>query len=116
MRPQPDPHPAVSAPDPLQAYSALERLCQRMLDAARDDDWDQVGRVELDARRMIDALRRASAPCGLDGAQRKEKFRILRRIVLIDAQLRHLEQPWQRNLDALLTPRAPGTPGSSRLT
>jgi len=88
----------------IDRYSALERVCKRMLVAARRDDWDEVRSIEGEVREHVAGLRAEPAAGLLDVDERREKFRILRNIVLIDAQLRHIAQPWQRHLDMLLAP------------
>jgi len=98
----------------IDRYSALERVCNRMLVAARRDDWEEVRSIEQEVREHVAGLRGAVSPPSLGVEDRREKFRILRRIVLIDAQLRHLAQPWQRHLDALLAPTPAWHPGPVR--
>ena len=40
-----------------------------------------------------------------------EKFGLLRSILQLDAQIRHLANPWQHRLDTLLSP-GKGSPGA----
>ena len=94
-------------PSLLERYEALEQTCERMLAAAQNDNWDEVRRIGQDVDERVSTLRLISAGNSLSGTERREKFRILRRIVLIDAQIRHLSQPWQRDVDTLLC--APST-------
>jgi flagellar protein FliT len=90
--------------DPLGAYRALERACSDMLAAARDGEWDEVARIEASTRSLIDAIRARGGGAPLPRAVLKEKFALLRRIVQLDAQIRHLAHPWQRDLDRMLSP------------
>jgi flagellar protein FliT len=92
--------------DQLGAYRALERACQEMLDAARTGDWDEVARIEDSSRALIDAIRARGTPAPLPRETRREKFALLRRIVQLDAEIRHLAHPWQRDLDRMLSPGA----------
>ncbi|MCL4747845.1 MAG: flagellar protein FliT [Burkholderiaceae bacterium] len=89
--------------DPLARYRALHGHCERMLDAARSEDWASLRRLGRESAAMVAKLHRAG--CAIDDATRREKFRLLRSIVEIDAQIRHLSEPWTRTIDALLDPR-----------
>ena len=92
--------------DQLSRYRAMERHCESILDAARRDDWDRVQELGRDTPRLIGALREAAAT-PVDASVRSEKFRLLRNIVLIDAQIRHLSQPWTRTVDRMLAVDGP---------
>ncbi len=89
--------------DPLARYRALHGHCERMLDAARSADWARLRRLGDESAAMVAKLHRAG--CAVDDSARHEKFRILRSIVEIDAQIRHLSQPWTRTIDGMLDPR-----------
>ena len=100
----------------LDHYRAIEGACIEMLEAARRDDWEHVSRLQMSSRGLIESLRRADERVTLIEHDRDEKFRILRRILVIDGELRHLAQPWLRNLDAMFAPRRAGPPVGSRWT
>lgn len=92
--------------DQLSRYRALERHCETILAAAKRDDWDHVDELGRKTQGLIGALREA-ATTPVDASLRTEKFRLLRNIVLIDAQIRHLSQPWTRNVDRMLSGDGP---------
>ena len=94
--------------DPLARYRALHGHCERMLDAARNEDWASLRRLGRESAAMVAKLHRAG--CAIDESARHEKFRILRSIVEIDAQIRHISQPWTRTIDGLLDPRRAQAP------
>ena len=98
-----DPRPPdAERRDPLAGYRALERHCARMLEAARRDDWPGLERLGRESHAMI-AATREHANETLDAPQRTEKFRLLRSIVRIDAQIRRLHEPWTRTIDRMLS-------------
>jgi hypothetical protein len=99
--------PETGRADPLAAYRALERHCLRMLEAARHGDWSGVERLGRESRTLVAAARRRPDE-PLDAPRRREKFRLLRSIVRIDAQVRHLSEPWSRTIDRMLS--APASP------
>jgi len=100
---------------PLNTYSEIEAACRRMLDAAHRDDWDTVASIERSSRVLV-ASAREHASARLSPVEHVEKFRILTSIVRIDAELRHLAQPWQRNIDRLLAHGAARRPPDATRT
>lgn len=92
---------------PLAQYRALERHCARILQAARAGDWERVDRLRRRSLQMVGKLRE-QPPAPLEPAERSEKFRLLRSIAQIDAQVRHLTQPWTRTIDEMLAVRGAG--------
>ena len=101
------PAPPVASPAP-----PIEEICLGMLTAARSDDWARVSELQTSSRALIAEVRSAGERVSLKGCDHQERFRILRRILVIDGEIRKLSQPWQRSLDEMFAPRAPRT-GSS---
>ena len=89
----------------LNYYEAIERASQDMLDAARHGNWDQVLKLEGACAVLIAQLKQsaASSPLGADEAQFKS--RIMQRILVNDAEIRQLAEPWLEDLDDLLSAR-----------
>lgn len=90
---------------PLSGYRAVVRLCEEMLQAAREENWGQVELLKIRRRELIDAVRNSNAAERMNQEERREKMQLLQRIVLIDGEMRRLTEPWQRNLEAMLSPR-----------
>jgi flagellar protein FliT len=90
----------------LSYYEAIERASADMLNAARAGDWEQVVKMEGACVLLISQLKQAASAEGLsrDGAQRKA--RIMHRILVNDAEVRHLAEPWIEQLGAMLDGRA----------
>jgi flagellar protein FliT len=89
----------------LQYYQAIEKASQDMLKAARQGDWDQVLKLEGACALLISQLKHNAAgrPMGEDEAQFKS--RIMQRILVNDAEIRQLAEPWLDDLDNLLAAR-----------
>lgn len=83
-------------------YRAIADTCEKMLEAARHDDWAAVARLESATRSRIEAIRANRGLEPLTPAQRREKYRVLRRILAIDLQLCQLRDPRQQEVDRLL--------------
>ena len=86
----------------LNYYEAIERASQDMLDAARNGNWDQVLKLEGACALLISQLKHGAnaKPLGADEAQFKS--RIMQRILVNDAEIRLLAEPWLEDLDDLL--------------
>lgn len=78
----------------IDYYKAIEDSSLKMLDAAKDEDWDQVVRFEGACAVLIEQLRARAHNEELLPEQRPEKARIMQRILQNDAQIRYLAEPW----------------------
>jgi flagellar protein FliT len=103
-------------PQLLTYYEAIERASADMLAAARAGDWNQVVKLEGACVLLISQLRLASEPANTPvpaaavsgpssaGAARA-KSRLMQRILMNDAEIRQLAEPWLADLDDTLTGR-----------
>ncbi|MBA3056307.1 MAG: flagellar protein FliT [Gammaproteobacteria bacterium] len=78
----------------IDYYKAIEDSSRKMLDAAKDEDWEQVVRFEGACAVLIEQLRARGNSEQLLPEQRTEKTRIMQRILHNDAQIRYLAEPW----------------------
>ena len=78
----------------MDFYRAIEDTSAKMLEAARDKDWEGVVRYEGACAVLIEQLRFKSQEQQLLPEQRREKARIMQRILRNDAQIRCLAEPW----------------------
>ena len=80
--------------DLMDYYKAIESSSRQMLDAARREDWDDVVRCEGACAVLIEQLRFLAKSQDLPKDLRSEKSRIMQRILLNDAEIRILAEPW----------------------
>lgn len=102
-------------PQLLNYYEAIERASADMLDAARDGNWDEVVKLEGACVLLISQLKHAAQepkPAAVDTAAEaaaaeaaKLKSRIMQRILVNDAEIRQLAEPWLQTLDEALEGR-----------
>ena len=120
-------------PQLLSYYEAIERASAEMLSAARAGNWDEVVKLEGACVLLISQLKHAAqqpgdsashaAPSGhgsvYDTAHAKShatshhkarevakvKSLIMQRILVNDAEIRHLAEPWLQDLDDTLAGR-----------
>jgi len=83
----------------IDYYKSIEESSLKMLDAARSQDWEQVVRCEGVCAVLIEQLRVRSRSEELLPEQRREKSKIMQRILYNDAQIRYLAEPWLEHLD-----------------
>ena len=87
----------------IDCYKAIEDSSTKMLQAARDSDWDGVVRYEGACAVLIEQLRSKSREESLPPEHRREKARIMQRILSNDAMIRNLAEPWMAKLEHMLT-------------
>ena len=105
----------------LSYYEAIERASAEMLTAARQGNWDAVVKLEGACVLLISQLKNAALepPAAQAAAPSKEaaqtavqakeaahaKSRIMQRILINDAEIRQLAEPWLQDLDDTLSGR-----------
>jgi len=99
-------------PQLLSYYEAIERASVDMLAAARAGNWDEVVKLEGACVLLISQLKHAAQeppppPArdvqALEAA--KAKSRIMQRILVNDAEIRHLAEPWLQDLEDTIVGR-----------
>lgn len=78
----------------IQQYVEIERASEKMLAAAKRQDWDGVQIQEQVCSCLIERLRSIQSEYVLENSQKKQKTEIMQRILLNDAQIRILCEPW----------------------
>jgi flagellar protein FliT len=77
----------------LNHYRAIELSSMQMLAFAAASDWSRVGDCAQFCGTLIQQLGHAELQSDLSPEQREEKTQIMKRILAIDAQIRHLAEP-----------------------
>ena len=86
----------------LSYYEAIEQASSDMLSAAKAGNWDQVVKLEGACVLLISQLKHAARSTPLDADGARTKARIMQRILVNDAEIRHLAEPWLQDLDDML--------------
>jgi flagellar protein FliT len=86
----------------LDYYKAIESASQQMLAAAQKENWDQVVRLESTCAVLIAQLRGKARTNKLNNDERREKLRIMQRILRTDAEIRLLAEPWLSDIELLM--------------
>ena len=100
-------------PQLLNYFEAIERASADMLNAARAGNWDEVVKLEGACVLLISRLKNAAQvrphedrqpdPRTIEAA--RAKSRIMQRILVNDAEIRQLAEPWLQELDDTLSGR-----------
>ncbi len=88
--------------DLLSYYEAIEQASADMLCAARSGNWDEVVKLEGACVLLISQLKAAAREAPLTTDTAKAKSRIMQRILVNDAEIRHLAEPWLQDLEVTL--------------
>jgi flagellar protein FliT len=86
----------------LEYYEAIEHASADMLRAARVGDWHQVVKLEGACVLLISQLKQAAQGNPLRVDEGRVKARLMQRILVNDAEIRHLAEPWLERIDQLL--------------
>jgi len=89
----------------LNYYEAIEKASHDMLEAARSGNWDHVLKLEGACAVLISQLKQSAAGQPLGSDEAKFKSRIMQRILVNDAEIRQLADPWIDQVDDLLAGR-----------
>jgi len=86
----------------LSYYEAIEKASADMLDAARAGDWNHVIKLEGACVLLISQLKNAARGNNLSAEESQLKSRILQRVLVNDAEIRHLAEPWLEDIDQMM--------------
>ncbi len=89
----------------LSYYEAIEKASADMLEAARAGDWNHVIKLEGACVLLISQLKNAARSSSLSSDEAQLKSRILQRVLVNDAEVRHLAEPWLEDIDKMLQGR-----------
>ena len=86
----------------MSYYEAIEKASADMLDAARAGNWDHVIKLEGACVLLISQLKNAAQSNALSSDETQLKSRIMKRVLVNDAEIRNLAEPWLDDLDMMM--------------
>ncbi|MEK8085630.1 flagellar protein FliT [Aquabacterium sp. A3] len=92
----------LGAANLITYYEAIEHASHDMLHAARAGDWDTVVKLEGACAVLISQLKHAANEHPLNTDELALKSRIMQRILLNDAEIRNLAEPWLNDLSRMI--------------
>lgn len=92
----------MSSHEVMSVYEEVSLITGRMLDAARNSDWDELVSLEKQCSVCIDVLRARDSHDLLPEPERHRKVNVIRKILDDDRQIRDIVTPWMTHLSALI--------------
>ena len=86
----------------IDHYESMAVSMEKMLAAARRNDWDGVIAEEQICGQIIQKLKGMGDLAPRDPQLRKRKAEIIRKVLSDDAEIRNLADPWMRRLEGYL--------------
>lgn len=88
----------------IDLYLSIAAASERMLEAARAGNWDDLAVAEQECARRVAVLKEHQIDTGVqvDESDRQRRTHILGKILEHDAEIRDLASPWLRKLEQLL--------------
>ncbi len=96
----------------LECYEAIARTSDEMLRAAQSGDWRQFEKLKNDCAQLIAQQRVRAASVKLAPDQQRLRLAALRRVLMADAQIRHLTEPEMHRVGVVLGLTPSGPPAS----
>ncbi len=88
----------------ISYYEAIEQASAEMLQNARSGQWDDVVKLEGACALLISQLKHAAAEQTLSPEEAPLKARIMQRILVNDAEIRALAEPWLDDIGRWVAP------------
>lgn len=88
----------------ISYYEAIEQASADMLQSARAGNWDEVVKLEGACALLISQLKHAATDQSLSPTEAPLKARIMQRILVNDAEIRALAEPWLDELGRWVAP------------
>lgn len=86
----------------LDTYGSISATTGRMVDAAKNQDWDRLIALEQDCRALIETIKTADRGSSPDELYLQRKAALIRKVLADDAQIRKFTEPWINQLEAYL--------------
>jgi flagellar protein FliT len=99
---RPSTHEVAMNMELIHYYESIERASAEMLQAARAGQWEEVIRLEGACMVLISELKHVAQQAQADAESRRAKSRIMQRILVNDAEIRNLAEPWLEDLEKMM--------------
>ena len=92
----------MSGPEVVTVYETMVGITERMLDAARADEWDRLAELEQECARHANRLKANEGGAPLVDQERLRKVDAIRRMLDADRQIRDITTPWMAHLSSMM--------------
>lgn len=87
----------------ITTYEAILAITSKMLQAAKNSDWDELVALEQDCSRLTSWLMEQHTYEQLNEEERRKKVNLIHSILERDAEIRTITEPWMTQLQNKLT-------------
>lgn len=87
----------------LATYENILAITDQMLKAAQSSNWEELISLEQDCKLLTNQLIRQHTEQKLSEAQQKKKIAFIQQILVRDAEIRIITEPWITHLQNMLT-------------
>lgn len=88
----------------INIYENILNTTNKMLVAAKDNEWDQLVELERECRKLTDTLiaNNTEHELNLSEELQQQKVEIIHQVLANDAQIRTITEPWMAQLQDIL--------------
>lgn len=87
----------------INAYTAILAITDQMLQAAKNNNWDELITLEHNCKRLASQLMEQPVRKVLSEVQQKKKIDLIQQILARDAEIRTITEPKMTHLQNILT-------------
>ncbi len=88
----------MSYQNAIAVYEEVETLTEQMLQATKQQDWQQLAELEALCAQQLGQLKNMADGQPLSAAARKRKLAVIKHILATDREIRQLMSPWVDNM------------------
>ncbi len=97
----------------ISLYESMVEISRQMLEAARRQDWDGLGRLEVLCQGYIHQIPVYDERAPLSHQVLEKKVAMLKKILSNDKEIRELMEPWMARLNQIMGARIAGSSKSA---
>ena len=93
----------VEQGDTILIYEAVADLTKQMLQAAKQQDWDQLAKLEANCTDFVATLKFSENSSTLSSDVHARKLASIKSILADDREIRNIVSPWMVRMNALMS-------------
>lgn len=86
----------------ITLYEHIAVITDKMLNAARNRDWERLTELENDCSSKVQKIRDNESPAILPPELKERKIRVIKKILADDREIRDITEPWMAELSNLM--------------
>ena len=86
----------------LDVYASVATVTGKMVDAARNSEWDRLIALGQDCGALIESLKRVDVGVSISAEYAQRKAGLIRKVLADDAEVRKFTEPWMTQIEVYL--------------